>query len=197
MFQSWWITVEGLKNNLWSFEAFQAIFEATGWTCSVPGKCVAPLKKCTIISTKCVASLQHHFVDHIWRPFRCQNWTQDSALEILSYLLSKSTFFFLIGVYFPCQKLIFPRLVKKCWMRVQQCKVLLQATFGGLPQLQSELMIAHWKSLFVYLSFELSRKWLGHSIYGKSWFSQGNSISVATLLWHLCFLHFSKTMIPV
>ena len=97
---------------------------------------------------------QHHFAEDIWRPSWCQNWARDSSLEILTCIISKYTIFSLIGVDFPYQKFIFPRLIKKCWVMVQKCRVLVQKTFGGLPQLQIELMIAHWKSLQVYFPLE-------------------------------------------
>ena len=56
---------------------------------------------------------QLHFEEGIWRPSRCQNELHDSSLEILTCLISKYTIFFLFGVDFPSQNLIFPRLVKK------------------------------------------------------------------------------------
>jgi hypothetical protein len=64
-------------------------------------------------------------------------------------LLSNPTRIFQFGVHFPCQKSNLPRLVKMCQMRLPQGRVLLQSTFECLPQLQIELMIAHWKYICV------------------------------------------------
>ena len=86
---------------------------------------------------------------NFWLPSWCKNWAWDISLEILSSLLSKISWIFQFGAHFPCQNLNLPRLVKMCRMRLQKCRGLWQSTIGGLPQLQIELMINHWK----YLSF--------------------------------------------
>ena len=90
-----------------------------------------------------------HFAEGFWRPSRCQNCVCDSSLEILLSLISKKSGIFQFGVHFPCQKSNLPRLVKMCKMRLPQGRVLLQSTFEGLPQLQIELRIAHWKYICV------------------------------------------------
>jgi len=89
------------------------------------------------------------FADHFWRPSQCPNWARDSLLEILSSLLSRTSWIFQFGGHFPYQKSNLPRLVKMCKMRLPKCRVLLYSTFEGLPQFQIDLMIAHWKDIYV------------------------------------------------
>jgi len=89
------------------------------------------------------------FLGNFWRPSRCPNWVQDSSLERALSLISNPAGIFQFGVHLPYQKSNLPRLVKMCLVRLPQGRVLLQSTFECLPQLQIELMIAHWKSLSV------------------------------------------------
>ena len=101
------------------------------------------------------------FLGDFWRPSRCRNWAWNSSLEISLSLLSNPTWIFQCGVHFPCQKSNLPRLVKMCQMRLPQGRVLLQSTFEDLPQLQIELILAHWKFIGVYLSFDSTRNSFG------------------------------------
>ena len=75
--------------------------------CSANGLCATPL-----VSAQC------HLPAEFWRGSRGQNWARDSSLEIMSYLVSKTSFSFLIGVHLPAQKPHFPRLLRaqhQCW----------------------------------------------------------------------------------
>ena len=136
-----------------------------------PGKWVAPV----LINTGCwcyvgsapymgsappvwVARYIVHFARGFWRPSWCPNWACDSLLERYWILLSNPSGIFQFGLHFPCQKSNLPKLVKMSRMRLPQGRALLQSTFEGLPQLQLELMISHWKDICVYLSFESSSK---------------------------------------
>ena len=132
----------------------------------------------TVLSLLHAAPLQAHFL----LPFLCSHWVWDSSLKCLSSLISITSWILQFGVHLPCQKLNLPILFKMCIMRLPKCRVLFQSTFRGLPQLQIELMIAHWKSLYVYVSFHSSHKSFGHSSWEKFWFSQGHSRSASTLL---------------
>ena len=89
------------------------------------------------------------FPGNVWRPSQCHNWVKDSSLERYLCLLSNSAIIFQFVVNFPSQKSNIPRLVKMCQMRLPKGRVLLQSTFECLPQLQIDLMVAHWKSLCV------------------------------------------------
>jgi len=102
-----------------------------------------------------------HFSRSFSRPSRCPNWACDSSLEIYWSLLSNTSGIMQFGFHLPCQKSNLPTLVKMSRMRLPQGRALLQSTFEGLPQLQIELMIAHWKFISVYLSFDSSWKSFG------------------------------------
>ena len=120
--------------------------------CAAPSLCAAPVhflhcKGLPNVSRHLYAS--HLFAGGFWRPSQCPNWAQDNVLEILLILLSNPTRIFQFGVHLPCQKSNIPKLVKMSRMRLPQGRVLLQSTFEGLPQLQIELMIAHWNDICV------------------------------------------------
>lgn len=100
----------------------------------------------------------HLFAGAFWKPSLCPNWVHNSSLERDLSLNFNPTVLFQFGVHFPYHKSKLPRLVKMCQMMLPQGRVLLQSTFEGVPQLQSELMIAHWKAICVWLSFYTSFK---------------------------------------
>lgn len=110
----------------------------------IEAQCAAPVM-CAALVAQCVTLFARDF----WRPYWCQNWVWDSALEILLSLFSNPTIIFHFVVHFPCQKSNLPRLVKMCKMRLPKGRVLLKSTFEGLPQLKIELMIVHWKDICV------------------------------------------------
>ena len=90
-----------------------------------------------------------HFTGSFWRPSRCPNRACDRSLEISWSLISNTSVIMQFGFHLPCQKLNLPTLVKMIRMRLPQGRALLQPMFEGLPQLQIELMISHWKYIFV------------------------------------------------
>ena len=60
---------------------------------------------------------------------------------------------------YPPKKSILPRMVKKKHsMAEEKRNVRLHTTFGGLIELQIELMIDHWKSLSIWLSLDSSNR---------------------------------------
>ena len=88
-----------------------------------------------------------HFSRSFSRPSQCPNRACDGSLEIYWSLLSNTSGIMQFGFHLPCQKSNLPTLVKMSRMRLPQGRALLKSTFEGLPQLQMELMIAHWKGL--------------------------------------------------
>ena len=109
-----------------------------------------------------------HFAGSFWRPSRCPNWACDSSLERYWSLISKKSGIMQFEFHLPCQKSNLPTLVKMSRMRLPQGRVMLQPMFEGLNQLQIELMIAHWKYIFVQLSFYSSCKSFGQPCQEKS-----------------------------
>ena len=90
-----------------------------------------------------------NFEGGFWRPSRCPNRVCDSSLERSWSLISNTGGIMQFGFHLPCQKSNLPTLDKMSRMRLPQGRALLQSTFEGLRQLKIELMIAHWKYLYV------------------------------------------------